>query len=78
MNFEEILNETLDAHTLTEVEKYGYAHFLEEFPTETGQTIKVAVYELEHKTYLIRYVDAKCVIFRDITALPIAPFASKA
>ena len=75
MNFEEILKEALEADTLTEVEEYGYVHFLDYFPTETGQTVKVAVYEYNHKTYLIKYVDAECVIFRDITALPASPFA---
>lgn len=69
MNFEEINKKALDVDALAEVEEYGYVHFLEYFPTETGQTIKVAVYEYDHKTYLVRYVDAECLTFRDITAL---------
>lgn len=75
MTFEEVLNMALDADTLTEVEEYGYVHFLDYFPTETGQTVKIAVYEYNHKTYLIKYVDTECVIFRDITALPATTLA---
>jgi hypothetical protein len=67
--FEIDLEKALNSATLTEVEEYGYCHLEEIYINEVGNEIKIAVYELESKTYLLRYVDKKCVLFRDITAL---------
>lgn len=59
----------MDSLILTDVEEYGYCHLQEIYTDEIGKEIEIAVYELESKTYLLRYVDKKCVLFRDITAL---------
>lgn len=59
----------MNSATLTEVENYGYCHLKEVYINEVGNEIEIAVYELESKTYLLRYVDKKCVQFRDITTL---------
>ena len=67
--FEKMLEKVLDSHTLSEVENYGYVHFEEIYTNGIGQKIKITVYELESKTYLIKYVDKECVRFSDITAL---------
>lgn len=67
--FEQVLEEALNAVTLSEVEEYGYCHIEESYINEVGQVIKIAVYELDSKTYLIRYVGKECVYFKDITAL---------
>lgn len=67
--FEMALEQALNSVTLTEVEEYGYCHLKEIYTNEVGNEIEIAVYELESKTYLLRYVDKKCVQFRDITAL---------
>ena len=67
--FEQTLEEALNAVTLSEVEEYGYCHIEESYINEVGQVIKIVVYELDSKTYLIRYVDKECVQFKDITAL---------
>lgn len=68
-NFQQVLADALNSVTLSEVEKIGYCHLNESYTNEVGQVIKIAVYELDSKTYLIRYVNSECVQFRDITAL---------
>lgn len=68
-SFKKIWGEVLNDNTLSEVEEYGYVMFGEEYTNEIGQKIKITIYELEGKTYLIRYVDENCVQFRDITPL---------
>ena len=67
--FEKILEEVLNSDTLSQVENYGYVHLKEIYTNEFGQKIKIAVYELNSKTYLIKYVDKECIRFSDITAL---------
>ena len=67
--FEKVLERAIDSTKLSEVEKYGYCHLSESYSNDAGQVIKIEVYELESKTYLVRYVDSKCVLFNDITAL---------
>ena len=67
--FEIALEEALNSATLTEVEEYGYCHLKEIYTNEIGNEIGIAVYELESKTYLLKYVDGKCISFRDITPL---------
>ena len=68
-NFEQVLEDALNATPLFDVEKFGYCHIEETYKNEVGQIIKIAVYELDSETYLIRYVNNECVLFRNITAL---------
>lgn len=67
--FEMALEQALNSVPLTEVEKYGYCHLQEIYTNEIGNEIEIAVYELDSKTFLLRYVDKECVLFRNITAL---------
>ena len=69
-SFAVALQKALDATTLTEVKKYGYCHYCDEFTTNYGYRIKISVYELDGKTYIIKYVDSECTMFKDITPLP--------
>lgn len=59
----------LDTKFLDEVKEYGYCHISESYSNETEQLIRIEVYEYDCKTYLIRYVDKECVMFKDITAI---------
>lgn len=67
-NFDKVFEEVLNSATLSEVEEYGCCVFGEEYTNDIGQEIKILINELYGKTYLLRYVDKKCVQFRDITA----------
>ena len=67
--FVAMLTKKLDSPLLNEVKEYGYCHHEEEFCVD-GVIITLGVYELDHTTYLIKYVGDECVIFRDITARP--------
>jgi len=66
--FEDVLEEASKSATLSEVEEYGFPMFGEDYVNENGQKIKIQVYELKGKTFVIRYVDGECIEFRDITA----------
>lgn len=60
----------LNGVTIEDLREYGYCHFLEEFYLdEVKTTIKIEVYELDGKTYLLRCVNNECLTFRDITAI---------
>lgn len=63
------LQEALESPILTEVERYGYCHYYDEFDND-GFKIKISIYELDGKTYIIKYVNDECTMFRDITPLP--------
>jgi len=67
--FEKVLEEALNSKTIDEVERYGYCHFQEDYKNEIDQVINIKVYELDYKTYIIKYVDNKCVRFSDITVI---------
>lgn len=69
MNFEKVLDEAINSTMVEDIKNYGYCHFSESYTNEAGQVVKIEVYELDCKTFLIRYLDEKCVLFRDITAL---------
>ena len=56
---------------IAEIEEYGYCQFSETYTEKIGlakQETRVAVYELNGKTYLLKYVNGKNVVFHDITA----------
>lgn len=69
-NYEAKPKTSLNGVTLAELHEYGYCHYEEKFAFESEAQITVGVYELDNKTYLIRYVNDECVIFIDITARP--------
>lgn len=54
--------------TIEEIREFGYCFFDEDFYNKIEEKITVEIYELEGKTYLIRSVDGRCVMFEDITA----------
>lgn len=59
-------NTIIDGVSLETVLEFGYCHWEEDY--EDNRRIRVSIYELDSKTYLIRRVDEECVVFRDITA----------
>jgi hypothetical protein len=65
--YSKVIDQIINIDTLTDVENYGYCHLSEVYTNDIGQEIKIEVYELDSRTYLIRYVDDECVEFRDIT-----------
>lgn len=67
--FAAMLTEVINEPFLSEVEKYGYCHHEDEFRVN-GVIVRLGVYELDNKTYIIKYVGDECVIFRDITVGP--------
>lgn len=67
-NYEAKPKTSLNGVTLAELHEYGYCHYEDELHLESGAKITVSVYELDNKTYLIKYVDDECVMLRDITA----------
>lgn len=66
--YAKVLDPNLNIEILTDVKNYGYCHLSESYLNDIEQAIKIEVYELDSRTYLIRYVDDECVEFRDITA----------
>ncbi len=54
--------------TIEDLRQYGYCFLDEMFYNEIKEKITIEIYELDCKTYLIRCVNDRCVIFRDITA----------
>lgn len=64
------LQQAIDSTILTQVEEYGYCHYYDEFTRNYGFKITIAIYELEGKTYFVKYVDDVCTMFKDITPLP--------
>lgn len=64
--FKNCLEAALNSATLSEVERDGYCHLEEEYMNESGQKVEAAVYELNSKIYIIKYVDKECVQFKEI------------
>ena len=50
---------------LKDLEEYG-DKLLEEIYCDLGSKIKIEMYELNSKIYYVRYVDNKCVEFRNV------------
>ena len=64
--FEKILEEVSNSPILSEVEEYGYRHFDESYINDIGDEIKIIINELNGKIYLLRYVNEKCVMFKEL------------
>ena len=58
----------LNGVKIEDLREYGYCLLEEIYHNEIEEEIKVEIYELDCKTYLIRCIDDRCVMFRDITA----------
>ena len=61
-------NMTKSGVTIEDLREYGYCFLQEVYHNEIDQKIEIEIYELDCKTYLIRCVDDRCVMFCDITA----------
>lgn len=57
----------LNGVKIEDLREYGYCLLEEIYHNEIEEEIKIEIYELDCKTYLVRCVDNKCVMFRDIT-----------
>ena len=69
MNFEKVLDEAINSTMAEDIKNYGYCHFSESYINEAGQNVKIEIYELDCKTFLIKYLDEKCIQLKNITAL---------
>ena len=58
----------LNGVIIEDLREYGYCFLEEIYHNEIGEEIKVEIYELECKTYFIKSVDDRCVMFIDITS----------
>ena len=59
----------INGKTIEDIRLYGYCFFNKDFYNKIEEKITVEIYEFEGKTYLIRSVDDKCVMFEDLTAI---------
>lgn len=68
-NFVEGLKEKreLNGVTTEQLKEFGYLNYQEIVYNRDTQEIKIEIYTLDHKTYLLKFVDGECMQFIDIT-----------
>ena len=66
-SFKKALNAALDAPTLTEVLEHDDCLFHEAYTSDYGQHIAIKLYAYKGRIYVMRFVEAECVSWFDVT-----------